>query len=88
MIINRTLETITIKFQQRDWKCGRANNVIQDIKADLPRRSWDYDGETHTWILKRSQSTDPLIEEIIKRHTVDPNQLALFDQPVLFGQAA
>lgn len=88
MNIKRTLEKVEIRFQPRDWKCQRAQQVIADIKADLPRRCWNYDADSHVWTITLSPVTEPVIEEIIKRHTFDPNQLNLFDQPNLFQQAA
>lgn len=88
MRINRQPTKIFVKFEQRDWNCGRAKNVIEDIKTEIPRAAWDYDAENRTWIITRSMSVEATFDAICLRHLVDPNQMELFKQPDLFQQAA
>lgn len=88
MIVERKETEIVVRFEPKDWKCGRAGNVIDDIKRDIPRAAWGYDAETKLWTIRRSLSVEATFDEICTRHLVDPNQLELFDQPLAMRQAA
>lgn len=78
MIIKTTKDQIIISFEKRDWNCGRADNVIHDIKVDISPKLRDYNPLNKEWTLTRSVVVDELWAEIHKRHVFDPNQQTMF----------
>lgn len=88
MIIERTASEISVRFEPKDWKCGRAGNFIEDIKRDIPRAAWKFDADTKLWTIRRSLSVEATFDEICARHLVDSSQMRLFEQPEIFQVAA